>query len=205
MGLPSMQRRAERYKIICIWKSLEGIIPPQGGIEAKWMEYKGRKVKIPTLKTQGRIRRLREGTLGVQGAHLWNSLPMQIHNYGGFNTSLQGFKAILGSYLRLVPDKPRDNQGGWFPNPVNETGQHSNSLTHWRPWLQKRCPYYSWTATGGVRKASQESNDNQEEPGEQPAASLQPSLQPSLWPSNPAIDTESNLGGELAACQSASG
>ena len=47
-----------------------------------------------------------------------------------------------------------------------------------------------------MRKASQESNDNQEEPGEQPAASLQPSLQPSLWPSNPATDTESNLGGD---------
>ena len=116
---------------------MEGIIPPQGGIEAKWMEYKGRKVKVPTLKTQGRIRRLREGTLGVMGAQLWNSLPMQIRNYGGFDTSLQGFKSILGPYIRVVPDKPRDNQGGWFPNPVNEAGQYSNSLTHWRPWLQK--------------------------------------------------------------------
>ena len=215
MGLPSMQRQAERYKIICIWKSLEGIIPPQGGIEAKWMEYKGRKVKIPTLKTQGRIRRLREETLGVQGAHLWNSLPMQFRNYGGFDTSLQGFKSILGSYLRLVPDKPRDNQGGWFPNPVNEAGQHSNSLTHWRPWLQKRCPYYSWTGSrptqitdhimitdqrvtdhtvtgrGEVRKARQGSNDNWEELGEHPASNpqlspAQPTAQPR--PSNPVRD-----------------
>ena len=173
-------------------ESLEGIIPPQRGIEAKWMEYGGRKVKVPTLKTQGRIRRLREGTLGVQGALLWNSLPMQIHNYRGYGTSLQGFKAILGSYLRLVPDKPRDNQEGWFPNLVNEVGQYSNSLTHWRPWLQKHCPYYSWTATGEVRKASKESDDNQERLGEQSTASLQPSLQPS----NPATDTESNLGGD---------
>ena len=77
MGLPSMQRRAERYKVICIWKSLEGIILPQGGIEAKWIPYKGRKVSVPTLKTQGRKRRLREGTLGVQGEHLRNSLPMK--------------------------------------------------------------------------------------------------------------------------------
>ena len=127
---------------------------------------------------------------------------MQIRNYGGFDTSLQGFKAILGSYLRLVPDKPRDNQGGWFPNPVNETGQHSNSLIHWRPWLQKGCPYYSWTAIGGgeVRKARQESNDNQEELGEHPAASLQLSpAQPAArpQPSNPVIDNLAsyNMGG----------
>ena len=148
MKLPSMQRRAERYKIICIWKGLEGIIPPQGGIEVNWTEYKGRKVKVPTLKTQGRIRRLREGTLGVAGAQLWNSLPMTVRNYGGADTSLQGFKSLLGQYLRLVPDKPRDNPGGWFPNPVNEMGQFSNSLAHWRPWLQKKCPYYNWVGTG---------------------------------------------------------
>ena len=92
---------------------------------------------------------------------------MQVRNYGGPDTSLQGFKSILGSYLRLVPDKPRDNQGGWFPNPVNEVGQFSNSLTHWRPWLQRSCPYYGWTATGEGRRASQESDDNQEKSGEQ--------------------------------------
>ena len=68
--------------------------------------------------------------------------------WGREDTSLQGFKSILGSYLRLVPDKPRDNPGGWFPNPVNETGQYSNSLTHWRPWLQKKCPYYNWMGVG---------------------------------------------------------
>ena len=100
------------------------------------------------MKTQGRIRRLREGTLGVAGAQLWNSLPMTVRNYGGADTSLQGFKSLLGQYLRLVPDKPRDNPGGWFPNPVNEMGQFSNSLAHWRPWLQKKCPYYNWVGTG---------------------------------------------------------
>ena len=98
---------------------------------------------------------------------------MQVHDYGGPDTSLQGFKSILGSYLRLVPDKPRDNQGGWFPNPVNEVGQFSNSLTHWRPWLQRSCPYYGWTATGEGRRASQESDDNQEKSGEQIVTSLQ--------------------------------
>ena len=47
-----------------------------------------------------------------------------------------------------------------------------------------------------MRKASKESDDNQEELGGQPAASLQPRLQSSLQPSKPATDTESNLGGD---------
>ena len=43
-----------------------------------------------------------------------------------------------------------------------------------------------------MRKASKESDGNQERLGEQPMASLQPSLRSS----NPATDTESNLGGD---------
>ena len=81
-------------------------------------EYKGRMYIIPPIKSKGRVRKLREGSMGVQGSLLWNSLPMSVRNYGGPGTSLDGFKRTLGSYLEQIPDKPRDLSGGWMPNPI---------------------------------------------------------------------------------------
>ena len=40
---------------------------------------------------------------------------MNIRNYGGADTSLDGFKAVLGHYLNMIPDKSRDIKGVWYP------------------------------------------------------------------------------------------
>ena len=109
---------------------MEGIIPMQGGLECKMRDYKGRMCIVPSIESRGKARTLREGSMGVQGELLWNSLPMSVRNYGGPGTSLNGFKGVLGRYLKLVPDKPRDLSGGWMPNPTNSAGIHSNSLVH---------------------------------------------------------------------------
>ena len=148
MGIPSLQRRQERFRIITIWKSLEGIIPTQGGIKGEMREYKGRMCIIPPIKSRGRVRKLKEGIMGVRGSLLWNSLPASIRNYGGPGTSIDGFKRILGRYLEEVPDKPRDLSGGWMPNPIAPSGLHSNSLVDWRPFLQRNNPYYNWAGEG---------------------------------------------------------
>ena len=148
MGIPSLQRRQERFRIITIWKSLEGIIPVQGGIKGEMREYKGRMCIIPPIKSKGRVRKLRKGSMGIQGSLLWNSLPMSVRNYGGPGTSLDGFKRILGNYLDQVPDKPRDLSGGWMPNPITPSGLHSNSLVDRCPFLQRNNPYYNWVGEG---------------------------------------------------------
>ena len=62
--------------------------------------------EVSNLKSKGRARAIREGSMGVKGSHLWNSLPMSIRNYRGYGTSLNGFKGVLGRYPWLVPDKP---------------------------------------------------------------------------------------------------
>ena len=53
---------------------------------------------------------------------------------------LEGFKRTLGHYLKAIPDLPRDPAGGWWPDPTDHQGRNSNSLHHWRPYLQKNHP-----------------------------------------------------------------
>ena len=50
---------------------------------------------------------------------------------------MNGFKRLLGTYIDAIPDLPHDPAGGWMPNPTDNHGRSSNSLYHWRPFLQK--------------------------------------------------------------------
>ena len=118
------------------------MIPVQGGIKSQLRVYKGRMCIIPKIKSKGRVMNLREESMGVQGAHLWNSLPMSIRIYGSGDTSMNGFKAVMGVYLRMMPDKPRDVTGGWYPNPTDTKGHFSNSLMFWSKLLQQSNSYY---------------------------------------------------------------
>ena len=54
--------------------------------------------------------------------------------------TLEGFKRTLGNYLNAIPDLPRDPSRGWMPDPTDHQGRSSNSLHHWRPYLQKNFP-----------------------------------------------------------------
>ena len=114
------------------------MVPQQGNIKAMWKPYKGRLVEAPPTKANSRAKSLREASFTVQAGKLFNSLPESIRNYrtadGGM---LEGFKRTLGHYLKAIPDLPRDPAGGWWPDPTDHQGRNSNSLHHWRPYLQK--------------------------------------------------------------------
>ena len=83
MKMISLQRRQERYRIIYIWKILEGIAP-NCGIESTMSEdgRQGRKVKVPNIKTGAKAsaKALREQTFQVHGPQLFNSLPPYLRN-----------------------------------------------------------------------------------------------------------------------------
>ena len=141
LGISLIQRRHERFRIILTWKIVEGIIPHHGGIHSIWRPYKGRMLLEPNIKQSSKAKSIQEASFPVQAARLWNSLPKCIRNYrtadGG---TLEGFKRSLGLYLSCIPDLPRDQAGGWMPDPKDSKGRHSNSLYHWRPHLQKIFP-----------------------------------------------------------------
>ena len=138
LGISSIQRRHERYRIILCWKILEGLVPQQGNIRSVRRPQKGRLVLEPTIKSSSKAKSLKESSFTIQAARLFNSLPRSIRDYrtadGG---TLNGFKRLLGTYIDAIPDLPRDPAGGWMPNPTDNHGRSSNSLYHWRPFLQK--------------------------------------------------------------------
>ena len=88
MNIPSLQRRQERFRIITIWKSLEGIIVVQGGIKGEMREYKGRMCIVPPIKS-------REGSensekdpweykdhyCGIVSQCLWETMGDQGHHW----------------------------------------------------------------------------------------------------------------------------
>ena len=118
----SQQRRYERYRIIYMWKILEGKAP-NCGIEENSNKEKGRKIKIPTLKSKART--IRESSFQVHGARLFNSLPLEIRNQK--KCSVEDFKTKLDTFLSKIPDQPKI--GDLIPPAQNiNTGNHSNSI-----------------------------------------------------------------------------
>ena len=125
----SQERRMERYRAIFMWKILEGYVPNCGVDLATQNERLGRKIKIPSLKKNGRqaVQTLREQSFQINGARLFNSLPKKIRN---ITKDQELFKASLDEYLSSVPDQPRI--GSLVPTATDQlTGRQSNSLLAW--------------------------------------------------------------------------
>ena len=76
-----------------------------GGI-LKLHPRNGRTVSLPTVnsKTARSIQRIRDSSLMVHGANLFNHLPKTIRNYT--NCSHVQFKAVLDQFLSGIPDEP---------------------------------------------------------------------------------------------------
>ena len=122
----SLQRRLERYRVLYIWKILEGI-SPNCGISVKFEGGRlGRMCKIPILNTHAKasVKTMREQTFQVNGPKLFNSLPAKIRNMT--KCSLEDFKMALDSYLAKVPDEP--SVSGLTPGGCTPEARASNSL-----------------------------------------------------------------------------
>ena len=124
----SLERRRERYRIIYVWKILENMVPnlttEQNQIKSCSTPRHGRRCIVPPLSrsSSSRVKSLREGTLCVNGAQLFNILPEQLRNLT--NVELSVFKGKLDEFLQTVPDEPQS------PGYVGTCQAESNSLLH---------------------------------------------------------------------------
>ena len=128
----SLQRRQERYRIIYIWKILEGIAPNCGIVSTRQEDDRqGRKVKVPKIKTGAKAaaKALREQTFQVHGPQLFNILPPFLRNMT--KCPLEIFKEELDKYLMMIPDEP--SVPGLTPSASTPDARPSNSLLHQRP------------------------------------------------------------------------
>ena len=125
----SQERRMERYRIISVWKILQGISPNCRVELVPANERLGRRCAVPRLLPGGRaaIQTLREHSFQVNGPRLFNSLPKRLRN---MKTSQEEFKESLDAFLETIPDQPR--MGSLVPAAVDQqTGRQSNSLLAW--------------------------------------------------------------------------
>ena len=110
LRLYSQERRRERYRIIYVWKFFENLVPAiheggYGGI-LKLHLRNGRTMSLPTVisKLPGAIKRMRDSSLIVHGANLFNSLPKVLRDCTG--CSPLEFKSKLDLFLSSYPDEP---------------------------------------------------------------------------------------------------
>ena len=125
----SIQRRSERYRIIYIWKILEGKVP-NPNIVWNIEDKSGRLCSIRSLPPGYRnpYINLRDSTFQIVGPRLFNSLPGHIRNLTG--CSVDVFKIHLDGFLMDLPDTPKVD--GLTPEPCNLfTGRPSNSIIDW--------------------------------------------------------------------------
>ena len=126
--LYSNERRMERYAVMYIWKSMNGLVPT---LDLKWSQTKssrsGSNLMLPVLKgPEGKNRTLMRNSLKYRGVKLFNSIPNELKTFEG---SLASFKVKLDKYLELLPDQPE--VGGLKPEAVTIMGKPSNSIVDW--------------------------------------------------------------------------
>ena len=135
MGISSIQRRFQRYRIIYLWKIINGLTHNFG---IKWRNdpHKGILIDIKQIKhysISGKVQRIWSQSLGVGGANLFNVMPYKVRNYGG--KTISGFKMTLDQVLETIPDCPLSN--GLYSGPINPiTNMNSNCLIDWGRYMK---------------------------------------------------------------------
>ena len=134
MGISSIQRRFQRYRIIYLWKIIAGLTH-NFGLTWKDDSHWGILIDIKQLKyhsTKGAIIDIWKQSIGVSGAILFNAMPYRVRNYKG--KTISGFKMTLDQELEKIPDCPLSY--GLYPDPINpETNMNSNCLIDWSRYL----------------------------------------------------------------------
>ena len=119
----SLQRRNERYRILYMWKIMNGLAPNCGVSWGPTEVRLGRMCQVPKLAQKAR--KLREQSFQYQGPKLFNCLPVSLRNK--VNCSLEEFKADLDQFLQNIPDEP--SMSALIPGATNpQTARPSNSL-----------------------------------------------------------------------------
>ena len=128
LNMISIERCTERYKMIYIWKSVNGLVPTLG---LQWSGATDRrsgnsliinpaKGKVLSAKTK------KMHSLKYHGATLCNLLPEDLQRMEG---TVAQFKSKLDKFIEIFPDRPQVD--GTVTGTVDMEGIPSNSLRDW--------------------------------------------------------------------------
>ena len=130
LGLYSVQRRFERYKIIYVWKILHGLVINPG---IEFNDNLGSRNGL-TCKIPKHTMNIREKSFLINGPRLFNSLPKEVREFPMKNiqnaqSSIDQFKNQLDNFLKNIPDEP--NLSGEYSKRmqgINNLGERTNSI-----------------------------------------------------------------------------
>ena len=130
LNLYSVQRRFERYKIIYVWKILQGLVVNPG---IEFNDDLGSRTGL-TCKIPKHTMNLREKSFMISGPRLFNSLPKEIRecplkSVQDSQVSVNHFKSKLDNFLKDIPDEP--NLSGDYSKRmqgINNLGERTNSI-----------------------------------------------------------------------------
>ena len=127
LKMSSSQRRIERYKIIYLWKIIQGMVPNFGISTSTNNPRMGRLIEIPPNKVgRYRYQTLFEASMKIEGARLFNGLPSFVRD---LNCPLDKFKSIIYEFLTTIPDQPSTNS--LKSTIMGRNMKPSNSLLDW--------------------------------------------------------------------------
>ena len=129
LGLYSLERRRDRYRVIYLWKSLEGMVPSLG-LQSKWNPRRGRIVDAVKISKDAPawVQQAKLHSFKHQAVQIWNLLPKYIRDTT--NVSVDTFKSKLDRYLQTIPDQPR------IPSMTSQCLTTSNCLQSFIPFSE---------------------------------------------------------------------
>ena len=133
LGLMSTQRRQERYKIIYVWKMMNGLVPDIGIRIKNDCGRSGTRLDVPFMRgAYASHVTLKERSFMIEGPKLFNSLLGPLRSFKG---SQALFKTNLDNYLKMILDHPRDEK--WMvPEALDHNVKPSNYVREWARCLQ---------------------------------------------------------------------
>ena len=119
LGLYSLQRRRERYKILYVWKMYRNLLPNHLNLDFKFSLRRGPYVERPLGKSGSkRVNSTVFNSCSSTAVALFNSVPRVVKE----QLTLEGAKRELDKFLSNIPDEP----------PIKGYGaENSNSLLDW--------------------------------------------------------------------------
>ena len=130
LGIPSLQRRRERYQIIYLFKIFHSIVPNPGIPEPVYTRRKITAVKERlSKKSPTWVRTIHEQSFFSQAISLWNILPPYLKERAKTKAPkamTNTYKEALDAYLNKIPDQP------------GQVEAKENSLVHQIPMYQRQ-------------------------------------------------------------------
>ena len=108
LKLFSLERRRDRYRVIYVWRIINGLAPNLDDegfrIQTGYNSRRGLECKIPNLsRSSSALQTITEESFAVAGPRVFNCIDRELRCYTGKPDT---FKAKLDTFLLQIPDKP---------------------------------------------------------------------------------------------------